>query len=321
METKPYLLRKSTHSPEGAEAWLEKHGNPNIAVLDEVQLNRFISELRRIATIHPHLVEAILERLFDIPSTGIISGANREETYFICLGQFICNPLRVAPELILKGIECLDDAERRHFQRVIKLAERKLESEYPYLYSLHLRKQKSRQIEDRMPPFGDMGRQAILLKKMHKLEEYENIKLVDGETLLCEECKERPDLPSEMVELAVLKEMEGKNSSAADILDILFKTMRTRSQDEQLDYLIHLRRVITNSSLEKLDDPQSNHFHHMALENVEDRLKSLTEDWSEQNPLTKRLKRIIAMQDQQDRAGSLRSLVWGYNVRALELMS
>ncbi len=309
------------HLADGAEAWLSEHGSPDVASMDDVQLSQFIKDLQRIAAIHPHLVETILDRLFDLPSTGSFSSSNREETYFICLGQYVINPVRIAPELILKGLESLDDAEQPRFQRVIKHAEQKLAREYPYLYSLHLRKQRARLIEGRPPIFGAGQIRVGMVKKIHELEFHAGVQLMDGNSLLELECRKREDLPPEMMEFAVLRELEGGASSAANALDVLFNTLNGKSDDERLDFLVHLRRVITDSSLTKIDDPDAHRFHRIALRNLERQMKALTDNWSPEHPLTKRLNRIKGMQDQQDRAGQLKSLVWGFNLKALEIVN
>lgn len=322
MEEKPLFVKVDTVIfSEGAEAWISTYGSSDTSIMDDAELGIFIENLKRIATIHTHLLETVLDKLFDTTTIGSASSKSLEEAYFICLGQFVVNPVHIAPELILKGLDCLDEARNGQFQRVIKHAEAKLAKEYPYLYSLHLRKQRARQVNGRPALFGDMGREAMMVKKVHVLEKTKGVQLMEGSSLLTEKCRTRNDLPSEMVEFTVKKEMQGDLKTAVDMLDVLFNTLKRRSIDEQIDFLTHMRRVFTNSSLAEMEDKLEMIQHWEALHDIELQMSLLTHNWSVEHPLTKRLKRIIRMQDQQDRAGHLRSLVWGYNARAHELVN
>lgn len=301
------LGASSFDTPEDAQKWLMDKSKMRLSGLNERDAEGLITRLRCIATLHAHLVEDVLAMLFDLKLSGesIFASVHKRVTYEICLRQYVQNPVAVAPELILNALEELDEDDEDRTARLTRRVEAKLEKSYPYLYSLHLRRQKRALFQRRVTDSTRMQVNMLLARQFEELERTTGVQFLRGGKLNFEASISCEQLPAAFLEHAALEDVSGNPGVAVNRLDMAYRTMRARSPDEWMDYLVHLRRVLQLSLLSQLGrSEEAEGYHRPALLHVEKELNRLNDGHAGASPLASRIERLSSMHDVSDVAGA-----------------
>lgn len=277
---------------------------------DEEKKAYRLTRIRRLIRQDPALVGDIIDLLSTFQSKNPEVCSKLNDLYMDCMEGIINGVVPLDPEMCAEAVRGLTAVADVNDHYLCEIIEEDVLKKFPYAYSVYLQSLQRKKVRRQIPLVETHNLEASMAKALEQLGTSTGIPLITQGTINANACRRRQDLPPELLAFAALREASGDIKAALSLLQCMEMTMRKRSFEEWIAYLVHYRKLMIQNSLLQysllpavVTSKAETEAYSGGIESLDTELFMATGGWNPSFPGTEKVKKMVQRNSPDDLVG------------------